>query len=348
MVFVLLGTHRVQAQAPTKQQMDTIRRLATLTLPDQRQVRQWCEAKIQEISDKIAGGASWTDVFNEYRTGVLQEYANTQNTSAFKAQLVTQFGDVASEWFGRSSTAPAVARTLARLMADFAGNLQTEAFAGLIAGLKSSDAAARYLSATGLLKLQRDIVTDKERLDRMVAALREAGVSETDHVVLWEIYRVLAVPAAQTSAVADAYLAIFEARLTRRQANNVNVDGAETDAFEYFRRTDVQGALGADQRTNVARAVATFLARDAQRYNSPELDFTEIETLERRMVTAEDVLRGFAGGGEGGNIADALSQYGYAGRQQVLTQVYRWIGDPNTNTPGALNKAPWNVPVGGI
>lgn len=335
------------AQAPTPQAMNTIRRLAALTPPDQRQVRQWAEATIQELAARISEGSPWTDVFNQYRSTVLAEFANVDNTAAFKAQVVAQFGEVAAEWFGRANTAPGVSRTLARLLADFAANLQPEAVAGLLPCLKSTDAAARYLCATGLAKLQRDFVSDKERLDRVVSAIREAGAAESDAVVLWELYRVLAVPAAQTPAAFEAYFAIFDKRLLRRQSNNTNVDSAEADAFDYFRKSDVQAALSNDQKGRLVRAIASFLALDAERYNASDLEHNEIEALERRMVSAEDALRGLAPGGEGGRISDALSQHGYAGRQQVIAEVYKWIGDARTNTAGALNKAPWNLPAGG-
>jgi hypothetical protein len=52
---------------------------------------------------------------------------------------------------------------------------------------------------------------------------------------------------------------------------------------------------------------------------------------------------GIAGGG---NARGAIRRGGHANSAAVLAEVAKWIGDPNSNTAGALNAAPWNVPNG--
>ena len=33
-------------------------------------------------------------------------------------------------------------------------------------------------------------------------------------------------------------------------------------------------------------------------------------------------------------------------RAAIQIEVYKWVGDPEAQTPGLLNVAPWNVPIG--
>ena len=86
---------------------------------------------------------------------------------------------------------------------------------------------------------------------------------------------------------------------------------------------------------------------DAQRYTAPKLDFTENDRIERTLWAAEEFLSGGAMlGTRGGKIRTALQAGGPANSAAVLQEVYKWVGDPTSNTPGALSAAPWNVPVG--
>jgi hypothetical protein len=107
----------------------------------------------------------------------------------------------------------------------------------------------------------------------------------------------------------------------------------------------------------LARRVGVFLRLDAERYNAPaiapptddeqpDLNFYERDRVERMLDAGEEILDVIVGGGRGGKIRNALSSGGYDQRQVVLSEAYRWIGNPETNEPGALNEAPWNVPLG--
>ncbi len=45
-------------------------------------------------------------------------------------------------------------------------------------------------------------------------------------------------------------------------------------------------------------------------------------------------------------IRAELEEGGYEQRAEVLKEAYKWVGDPDAQTPGTLNAEPWNVPIG--
>jgi hypothetical protein len=211
--------------------------------------------------------------------------------------------------------------------------------------LKSDDQSTRFLCALGLVSLQPSIAQDKAKLAQTVGALRAAGETEQSVPVLTRIYLALAYPG-QLADVFDAYVALFDKRLEVRRGSAVFADRAEVDAFEFFRRPGVTGALSADQKVALARRIAVFLRLDALRYSTDDLKFTERECLERRLTAAEDCLEALVGSGQGGDIRSELKLGGHDRREAILQQAYRWIGHPTTRQNGTLNSSPWNVPLG--
>ena len=126
----------------------------------------------------------------------------------------------------------------------------------------------------------------------------------------------------------------------------VVVDRAEVGAFEFFRNATVIGAMNNDQKSRLVNALAVFLRADAQRYDTADLLFAEIEAIEQRLQSNEGVLASLQNNG-GGDIRGTLDKGGHAAnRQAVLAEAYRWVGDPGSNTAGALNQPPWDVAVG--
>jgi hypothetical protein len=138
-------------------------------------------------------------------------------------------------------------------------------------------------------------------------------------------------------------------RLEQRRGKVVFVDRAELDALEFFRQPAVLNALNANQKADLANRLATFLRLDAERYSSRDLGgdiaARERECVERRLDALEACLAALVGGG-GGDVRGDLKQGGHGRRQVIMQQVYAWIGHPATQRAGALNKAPWNVPIG--
>jgi len=183
-----------------------------------------------------------------------------------------------------------------------------------------------------------------KKLDEVVQVLKVAGLAESSPIVLGRIYLTLAHPT-QLPAVFDAYLAIFEKRLKDRRGGAVIADGAEVEAFEFFRTPNVLAALNQNQKEQLARSLAVFMRMDAERYNTTGLDFYEVDRLERMMDSGEAILAEMAPG-KGGKIRDEIAGGGQDRRAEVLAEAYKWVGHPQSKEPGALNAAPWNVAVG--
>lgn len=325
-----------QGPAPSDETIDTIRRLGTIGEGDQRRIRSWIDAEVVK-----AGAPAQEDpnaAFNTLRSRLLGQYNHTGNTEAFRKELVAQTAASAATAFGQPGTAPVVARALARVLLDM-DPTQPEAFDGLLAGLGSKDAGARYLCVKGLIAQKAAIASDDAKLEKTVNALRDAGLTESDPVVLSRIYQALAF-ANHVDAVFDTYIALFERRLKQRRGETVFADAAEIEAFEFFRQRPVASALNSAQKVKLATALAVFLRVDALRYNVPNIDYREKATLEARLAGNEACLVAL-GAGEGGDVRGRLGK-----PADVLAEVYRWVGNEETNTKGALNSDPWNVPVG--
>ncbi len=231
-----------------------------------------------------------------------------------------------------------------------------ETVPALVEALNSRAQPARYLAAEGLSDLKSAIGTDSNKLEQVITALRDAGTRESNPDVLRRIYDALAYPQ-QAAAVVDAYLAVFDARLSFRRGPAKKIDGAEYWALEFFVRPEVLGAISQNQKEELVRRLAVFLRMDAERYNDPAVappedpnahdpGFEERNWAENMLALNEEILERIVGAGKGGNIRDAFSEGGFANRARVLQEAYEWVGDPKNNTPGALNAAPWNVPIG--
>ena len=321
---------RAQDVLSTDEVMNGFRERTDIGTEDQRRITDWVEGEIQRFTG-----------FLPFRQRFAGQYNDAKNSEQFRIQLAAQTAQVAVQQFAKPDLDGNVAHALAQVLTDM--NVP-ETFPGLIAGLKSSDVRARYFCAKGLTALHDRIADDRGRLDQTVQALRETGLAETDPVVLGRVYEALAFPG-QVADVFDAYLALFDKRLTARRGSAVVADGAENYAYELFRASEVSEALSADQKPKLVARLAVFLRMDAERYNNPNLKFEEIDRLERALDGVEDILTRLVGD-TGGKIREELSSGGYGNRAAVLQEAYKWVGSPETGQAGALNTAPWNVPPG--
>lgn len=337
LVFLLLvfvaGVARAQQASPEDEAINAMRRRADIGPNDQGRIARWVGLQV----GNFAG-------FSAFRDRLTRQYDHAGNSAQFRLQLAAQTAQVAAQHFASPNLEGELAYSLAYVLA---GMNRLETLPGLLAGLESSDARARYMCAKGLVGNKRSIAAEKTNLDKTVQALRAAGLVETDGVVLGRIYEALAYPG-QTATVLDSYLDLFDKRLGHRRTATVIVDGAEWHAYEFFRAPGALSALNGQQKAQLAARLAVFLRMDAQRYNTAERGFDEIDKIERLLDGAEAVLSDsqMVGPGKGGNMRDALSAGGHGNRQALLQEAYRWVGDPKSNTPGALSEAPWSVPVG--
>ena len=354
-----LSIATVRAQDATAQdaQIDTIRRLSAIGANDQERIRDWIQDRVDELS-AMAPSEDRTDGFNAeafkaFRDRVGQQLSHVNNTPAFTAALTNEMVTVANAEFGKAGARSTVSRSIARALVDMD---RPETVPGLIAGVASSDDAARSLCVRGLVMQRSVIAQDKNLLGQMARAVQAAGVKESSPVVLGRLYEAIAITS-DVGAVFGAFTAIFDARLASLGAGAVKVDGAEIFALQFFIVQGVQAGLDANQKAELVRRLAVFLRAYAQRYNdpaivpaagstAPDLGYYEREKLERLLVLSEEVLEGIVGTGKGGTIRDVLGANGFDGRADVLREARRWVGSADGNTRGALNDAPWNVPIG--
>ncbi len=354
----LLGSVAHAWQAATEDEViEPIRQHTTISPLDERHMADWVRAKVNAFlavpeRERQARFADFRNIFRDCHDA-------SANTPEFKAQLAAQEAEVAVAEYGRSDLDPAVAHLLAQVLLDVG---RMEAVPGLIAGLKSRDARVRYLCARGLAVLKGRIASDRPTFDAAVRALREAGLAETEPVALARIYQALAYPD-QAASVTEAYLALLDKRLTHRCGPAIVADGAEIEAFEFFRSRGVTSSLSTDQKAELVRRLVIFLRLDAERYGSDglappqpgsgsgggeaplDLGFYERDRLERMLVANEAILAALVPG-LSVTIANQLSQGGFTQRAAILATVRGWVGDADTNAGGLLNAAPWNVPLG--
>lgn len=337
--LLLIGSVRAQDATPEDETINTIRPLPQISPADQRRIADWVQVQVDKLAAKPDAERQTAAV--AFRKTFKTQFENPANSPPFKAQLSAQTATIAAAQFGNAKLDQWVAYSLARVLVDMGG---IETLPGLFAGLKSKHEPARYLCAEGLSAQKTAIAADKGKLDEVVQVLKVAGLAESSPIVLGRIYLALAHPT-QLPAVFDAYLAIFEKRLADRRGGAVIADGAEVEAFEFFRTPSVLAALNQAQKEQLARLLAVFLRLDAERYNTTGLDFYEVDRLERMMDSGEAILEVLVPG-KGGKIRDEIAGGGQDRRAEVLAEAYKWVGHPQSKEPGALNAVPWNVAVG--
>jgi hypothetical protein len=315
--------------------LDTIRVLSSIGSSDQRRIRDWVDAQLAELSGPSVNAAT---KFQQMRTRITTQFGNANNTPAFNEQFAAQLAQVAADRFSAGNLDPQLMRGLARGMMEIN---RIETVPGLLAGLENDDQATRYLSATTLGQLRRQLSTNADQFTNVVRALREAGTRETNGVVLRSIYRALSYED-KVGDVLPAFLAIMDARLAARRGGSVIADGGEEAALQFFAQRPVANAVGAEQRKQLVNRLAPFARMLAARYQAERLPFAEQDHIERTLWLTEEVWSILTG--QQGQVREVLENQGRAGRPQLEAAVVAWIG--SADQQGILNSSPWDVPVG--
>jgi hypothetical protein len=171
------------------------------------------------------------------------------------------------------------------------------------------------------------------------------GSGETSPVVIGQLYECLSLPQ-HAPLVIEPLLSMAEKRLDARRAGGMIQDGAELYFYEFLRSPGVLAALTPEQKTRVVLLLAGFLRLDAERYAAPNLRAQESDILRRCLDGIESIFVDL--GLKGGDIRNELSQGGTERSAEIINQARLWIGDKEGNKPGALNAAPYNVPLGAM
>lgn len=340
-------------ESPADKAVDQIRRLGSIGANDQRQINNWIDIQANKLTNsgpgKRADGMN-IGALNEFRHAILSQINNKQDTPAFLEEFAKQATAIALTHF-KGDASSTLRRGLARVLLDI-GRIET--VPALLAGLSVPDQPTRYLCAQGLVINRSTIAANKDLLQQVIAEITRVGQSEQDGFVVGRLYDALALPNS-VGTVLPAYLSIFDARIAGREDVARLADAAEITAFEYL-RANIDN-LTNEQRVELVKRLAVMLRQDAARYNDPSLappstaekrdrGFIERDLIERRLDAIEDMLAQIVGSGKGGAIRDVLNTDGYGGRTKVLQEAYKWVGNADQRITGALNAAPWNVPVG--
>ena len=350
--FVLIASAaRAQEPGVQEQAIDAIRRLETIGSLDQGRVKEWVQIQVDRLAG-AAKGETLTTIrgaeIKSFRKVFKDQWKNPANTAAFRTQFAVQVGSVAQAELAKSPPDHTSHIALAGVLLDLG---QAETIAGLLVGLKSPVASVRLLSARGVENLRTQIGAEKDKIDTVLPALRDAAGVETSPVVLARLYEAMSFPN-QAVPVSEAILAVLD----KRRGSLGWSASAGLPVLEWFRNKAVLTALSPEQRTEMVRRLAVLLRHDAERYadasiappkddRAADLAFTERDALERSLDALEEILTAIPIE-NGGKIRGALDAGGYENRLSVLSEAAKWVGDAKANTRGVLNDAPWNVPVG--
>lgn len=329
-----------QTPAPEDANIDPVRSLSAIGAADQRVIADWVQAKLGLLSAEAAQDAdaamlNGRKVFSDL-------FTRTGNTPAFQTEFAKQTTESFARELAKADLKPAISRPLARILADIN---RVETLPAILAGLKSVDAPTRFLVARALAALRPAVSADKVQLDTVIAAIKQTSPGETSPVVVSQFYSFLSIPQ-QAALVLDPMLSIMEKRLALRRTAGMTEDGAELEAYEFFRTSGVVAGLSPEQKSRLGVVLAGMLRFDAERYSLEKLTTTEIEILTRCLDGIESILADM--GLKGGDIRNELSLGGHERRGDVLKQALLWIGDKDANKPGPLNAAPFNVPLGAM
>ncbi len=330
--LVGVGDSAVRAQQGNQldSMIDTIRGMAAVGSGDQDRIRQWITNEISNFRELVA-----------FRERFRIQAQHPGNGQAFAAQFPAQFAKVAETSFSNPRLNPRLAWALAQVLVDLN---RVETLPALLSCLKSKHVVPRALCAKGLVAQRAAIGTDAPKLALVVKALADAGAAETSSAVLGRIFEALDYPS-QVAVVFDTYIALLDRRVSTRRRLGGIADGVELFAYYFLQRPGVLDGLTAAQKTQLVHRLGVLLRLDAERYNAPNLAFEERDILERTIWSLEEILVSVVGS-SGGKIRDEFQQGGYERRAQVLSEAYKWVGDPKNQTAGVLNAAPWNLPTG--
>lgn len=336
---------------PNTAALDPIRGRDPFPATSGRQIDDWIN---WELSNIAASGRR--EAYKEYTERFVSQLTNPGNSASFVGALAGQTTGIAITQFDRPNLNLNVAICITRSMVELN---RIEVVDGLLAALTSRVEAPRFLALRGLENLRPAIAAQSDVLTKVVTALRTAGVKETNPVVVGHVYMALGFPSLTADAL-SAYDAILDQRLKTRRGGAIVVDGAEIEAWEYFRTPAIASGLNDSQKTPLVKKVAAFLGLDSKRgaqlhaqreallaanpdsFN-PDL-YRELDRIERGLDGMDELLASLTSLSTGGDVRRALAAGDW---NDILAQVARWIGDADTNARGALAAAPWSVPAGG-
>ncbi len=302
---------------------------------DNRTIDDWIKRELGKLGPGMPASST-----SGLRSELRRIRTDPSTHAACSAALSTRLGVVAAEELADGAKlGPVAATELVWAMIDV-DDPSTEA--GLAAALKHPRMEVRYLAAVGLRRLRDRIASaaDPSKKAAYISVIREAGVAETNGVIVERLYDALAFPTV-TDASFDAIVAILDARLKRYQDGAPLIDDAEPTLIEYC----AHATFTQVQTAKIVRRLAVLLRLDVERMANDHLVPAERDALERRIIICEELLKQWVrpAAGEGGNLQREIAVGGATVGPVLKLELINWIGSPQS--PGVLNASPWNVPV---
>ena len=315
------------------EQLEDLRRRTPAGDNDTRIIDNWLQIEFAKITAPNSSGG-----FRKKLHNVRNEAATTP---AFRDALAERIGAFAQSELAKGPDLPLpAAQELVWAVIDAD---DPRAQPGLAEALRFGRQPVRYLGAKGLQALRDRIATEVGKVQPFIDMLKQAGVQETNGVVVERIYRAMMLPGAPAGVVA-AMTEILDARLDRYRQGAVLVDQAEPAAIEFLANV----TLTQDRGARVVRRLAVLLRLDVERYAAGRFVAGQQDAVERRIYVCEGLIEQIAGPGPGAgkapNVRGVMVAGGVAVGASMKFELNNWVGAPGTQ--GVLNTAPWSVPVG--
>jgi len=327
-----------EAAAPPANPLDPVRELVALSSDNLEVIDGWIAARINEL--KNATGPEVTAAGTAFHQAFARERQNPANSAEFGRRFAARAGAAFATEFGLAEPlSKEAAWPLARVLLDLDSFDTLDA---VNAGLAHPVQAVRYLCAKTCSGLRNRISTDLNLTRSMITLLKDAAVKEPNAVVLSALYGAMGYTE-HTEESARAMAEVFAARVQKRQTGQIKVaDRAELAAWEFLHQA--RARIPDPEKALLARELAGFLTLDVDRYAVAKGD--EQLTIEERIEVGEDLLERLVGRGGGGNVRKAMKAGGTSVDLDMKLELVNWVGAEGAE--GALNKSPWNVPVGGL
>ncbi|HNO78211.1 MAG TPA: hypothetical protein PKN33_09140 [Phycisphaerae bacterium] len=280
----------------------------------------------------------------------MNQFKNENNSVAFKEKLAERVGLKMVEQFNRGAELPPIA---ARAMAEVLSQLgSVSGRDALLEGLKSSDQVVRYLCAKGLALIIDGVSADARLTEVTLNAIAEAAAKETNAVVAAAMYEAMQYGNDHTAKVLVAVLKVLDGRLELMRASLQSVDAAETPLVQYLLQLN---GLGNDDKVAIVGRLAVLLRLSVEAYEDANSQGNEaeprIDALDQLIALIEDFIETTVKpSGKSPDIRSEMAKLSKKDQNEAAViaamkiELLLWIGTPQT--PGELNKAPWNVPAG--
>ncbi|MCK4659048.1 MAG: hypothetical protein KAV82_05950 [Phycisphaerae bacterium] len=325
----------VFGQVPEDVALDSVRTRSSIPSGEPA-IDNWITFRINKLRDELQVGSKQAD--NAFSTAYLAQLRHEENSASFKMRFMERTNKrFAAEFKKEQGLEVAVGLTLARVLAEMN---DVGAIPALSAGLEvAGQPAVRYTCVKAFEALMPEIEDDTVRSKAIIERLGQTGTHEHSGVVRKQIYKSLSRRGPNFNVATDAIFDIMEAQLRIRAQSAPAYDGAEEMVFGFLRNE----LSNVRDKNRLVAILGTHLRLDVERYLTKGISMEEKFLIELTIDAAESLLRRVAAPpAPVPNIRDAMSKIENQDLNMPL-ELNKWIG--TAQTPGVLNKAPWNVPV---